>query len=328
VRRPVHRLPAAPPQGDGASQRGRVAHDLAALLGPDGVARTAGLAERVDRHTVSAWVRQRRLLRPYPGVVVLPERWDRWATRAIAAVLATDGVLSHTSALTVWRVLPEEGSIHVSVPAGRRTLRGPGLTVHRVGRLAVDRLGPFPVTCLPRAVTDTWGLGHGRTATRGSRERARGVVIGTVRERRVTTRELRTELSQRPALPGRRALVELLALVEQGCQSELEVWGVRNVLRGPGMPPFVQQHPVRLPWVTVHLDAAVPELKVAVELDGAAFHGSAAARERDTRRDVALAARGWVVLRFSYRRLTTDPEGCRREILEVCRGRRALLDVR
>ena len=100
------------------------------------------------------------------------------------------------------------------------------------------------------------------------------------------------------------------------------------MLHGPGMPRFVQQHPVALPSGTVRLDAAIPELKVAVELDGAAFHGSAEARERDTRRDAALAARGWVVLRFSYRRLMRDPEGCRREILEVCRARQALLAVR
>ena len=83
-----------------------------------------------------------------------------------------------------------------------------------------------------------------------------------------------------------------------------------------------------LPWGRVRLDAALPELKVAVELDGAAFHGSAAARGRATRRAAALAARGWVVLRFSYRRLMTDPEGCRREILEVCRARRCLVAAR
>lgn len=305
-----------------------MAHDLAALLGPDGVARAADLADRVDRHTISAWIRQQRLLRPYPGVVVVPERWNEWPTRAMAAVLATDGALSHTSALAVWLVLPKEGPIHVSIPAGRRALRGSGLTVHRVRALAVDRLGPYPVTTLPRAVIDTWALAHATKANRRAKERARAVVIETLRERRVTDRELRTEVAMRPALPGRRAFVDLLGLVEQGCQSELEIWGVRNVLHGPGMPRFAQQHPVQLPWGTVHLDAALPELKVAVELDGAAFHGSAAARERDTRRDAALAARGWVVLRFSYRRLMTDPEGCRREILEVCRARRALLMVR
>jgi very-short-patch-repair endonuclease len=67
---------------------------------------------------------------------------------------------------------------------------------------------------------------------------------------------------------------------------------------------------------------------VDVELDGAAFHGSAGDRERDTRRDVALAALGWVVLRFSYRRLTTDPGGCRREIAAVCAARRRQLTGR
>ena len=110
-------------------------------------------------------------------------------------------------------------------------------------------------------------------------------------------------------------------MVEQGCQSELEIWGVRKVLEGPGMPRFVQQHPVALSSGTVRLDAALPELRVAVEMDGMAFHDSPEARERDRRRDVVLAARGWVVLRFSHRRLTTDPEGCRREIVAVCAAR-------
>jgi len=35
-------------------------------------------------------------------------------------------------------------------------------------------------------------------------------------------------------------------------------------------------------------------------------------------------ALGWVVLRFSYRRLTTEPDTCRREILAVCSARLAL----
>ena len=66
-------------------------------------------------------------------------------------------------------------------------------------------------------------------------------------------------------------------------------------------------------------DFFCPSKGLAVELDGAAFHGSAEDRERDTRRDAGLAALGWVVLRFSYRRLTTDPAGCRAEIEAVVR---------
>jgi len=137
----------------------------------------------------------------------------------------------------------------------------------------------------------------------------RGAVITSLRERRVRVADLRAELVRHSAVAGRARLAELVDLVEQGCQSELEIWGVRQVLTAAGMPRFVQQHPVALPFGTVHLDAALPELKIAVEMDGAAYHGSREDRERDIRRDAALAARGWIVLRFSYRRLPTRAGG-------------------
>ena len=302
-----------------------MAHDLRALLGPDGVARTAQLTHRVDRHSVDRWVRDGRLLRPHPGVVALPASFDAWRTRALAAVLAASGALSHTSALTVWRLAPETDPVHVAVPPGRHALRRPGLVVHRAQDVGADRIGPYAVTGLPRALADTWGLAHGSVSRRRLVEVARGAVITALRDGRVQVDQLRSEQLRRPALPGRAALGHLVDLVEGGCQSELEIWGVHRVLLGPELPRIVQQHPVRLPFATVHLDAAVPELRVAIELDGAAFHGSATQRERDTRRDVALAALGWVVLRFSYRRLTTEPAACRREVIQVCAARRALL---
>ena len=111
----------------------------------------------------------------------------------------------------------------------------------------------------------------------------------------------------------------LLDLIAGGCESELEIWGVTNVIPGPPhLPQWVQQFSVRLgDGRSIRLDAAYPEARVAVELDGAAIDGSRHARERDLRRDAALAALGWVVLRFSYARLMSDPEGCRREIEAV-----------
>ncbi|MGY1650859.1 DUF559 domain-containing protein [Geodermatophilus sp. SYSU D01119] len=297
--------------------------DLRPLLGPFGVGRTADLAGRVDRHTLSRHVADGRLLRPHRGVVAVPDSWNDWRTRALAGALATGGTLSHGTALTVWRVLPDDGGpVHVSVRPGRRALRSGGLVVHRVHDLESDRLGPFPVTPLPRSLADGWGWASGLHGTRREVDRLRGAVIATLRDRRVRTAQLREEAARRPALPGRRALEELLGLIDQGCRSELEIWGVRHVLTGAGMPRFVQQHRVTLgSGRTVYLDAAVPELKIAVELDGAAFHGSAEDRERDTRRDVELAALGWVVLRFSHLRLTTEPDVCRRGILRVCRAR-------
>ncbi|WP_170182488.1 endonuclease domain-containing protein [Blastococcus colisei] len=120
-------------------------------------------------------------------------------------------------------------------------------------------------------------------------------------------------------------MLDLLALIAGGCDSELEIWGVQQVLpRPPAVPPYVQQYRLALPdGRRIKLDAAWPEALVAVELDGAAFHGSREARERDLRRDSALAALGWVVLRFSYARLVADPEGCRREIVAAVLARLA-----
>jgi very-short-patch-repair endonuclease len=305
-----------------------VAHDLITLLGPDGVVRAEDLVRSVDRHTVARWVRRGRLLRPHAGVLVVPERFDDWHTRALAGVLATDGALSHWSALALWRRGPATGPVHVSVPAARRALRSPGLVVHRVRLLDPDRIGGLPVTDLSRAVVECWGLALGADGGIRDVERARAAVITTLRERQLRPAELRAEVAARPALPGRADLLDLVTKVEGGSHSELEIWGVDHVLTGPGMPRFVRQFRVVLPHAVVKLDAAIPELRMAIELDGAAFHGDQIARERDIRRDVALAALGWVVLRFSYRRITTEPDACRREILAVLAARRSVLAAR
>ena len=53
---------------------------------------------------------------------------------------------------------------------------------------------------------------------------------------------------------------------------------------------------------------------LAVEMDGAAWHGSRQQREHDIRRDALLATVGWQTMRFSFARLTQTPERCRREI--------------
>jgi very-short-patch-repair endonuclease len=66
---------------------------------------------------------------------------------------------------------------------------------------------------------------------------------------------------------------------------------------------------------------------LAVELDGAAHHTSAEDRAKDLARDRALAALGWVVLRFTYADVLRDPDGVRAKVLEVYRARQAQLRV-
>jgi hypothetical protein len=298
-------------------------HDLPALLGPTRTTTVAALSTAVGARSIGRWIKSGRLIRLHPGWVTVPEFADDWTVRAHAATGYTGGPLSHMSALAVHRIVDTELTrLEVTVPSDRRVRSSRWLRVHRSrNAVEVTRAGGLPATSVARSLIDAWGNAHCTSAIRGYDGVARGAVLRATRERRVTVRELDEHLDVRPELPGRAAFTELLFLIAGGCESELEIYGVRHVLDVPGIPPCVQQHRLRLPFGPVRLDAAWPDVKLAVELDGAAFHGSQEARERDLRRDAALAALGWVVLRFSYRRLMREPEACRAEILAAYRRR-------
>jgi hypothetical protein len=302
-------------------------HDLPALLGPTRTTSVAALSSAVGARSISRWISSGRLVRLHPGWVTVPELADDWTVRAHAATGYAGGPLSHMSALAAHRVVDTEVTrIQVTVPSDRRVRSSRWLRVHRSRNpFEVLQARGLPVTSVARALVDTWGDAHRARAMRGYHGVARTAVLRATRERRVTVRELDEHLDVRPELPGRAAFTELLFLVAGGCESYLEIYGVRHLLDVPGIPSCVQQHRLRLPFGLVKLDAAWPEVKLAVELDGAAFHGSAEDRERDLRRDAALAALGWIVLRFSYRRLMREPAACRAEILAAYRRRLTLV---
>jgi very-short-patch-repair endonuclease len=56
------------------------------------------------------------------------------------------------------------------------------------------------------------------------------------------------------------------------------------------------------------LDFLWREERLAVEMDGFAFHGDRAAFEADRRRDADLAARGIQVMRVTWRQIAEEPE--------------------
>ena len=56
------------------------------------------------------------------------------------------------------------------------------------------------------------------------------------------------------------------------------------------------------------VDIAFPEDRVAIEIDGWAFHTDHAAFQKDRRRQNALALNGWQVLRFTWLDVTEHPQ--------------------
>ncbi len=297
---------------------------------PSGVARRADVAAASSTSTVGRWLARGELLLVAPGVVALPGRADGWPERARAASLYADAPLSHLSALTAAGLVRRTaGPLHVTVGLDRCLRDAAEVVVHRSGRrLVTIHCDGLEVVEPARSLVDAWSwawspVRNGRAGA--ERPLVRQAVIEAVRTRGVRAAAVRRESDRMSRHAGRARLVALLDLVGRGCQSELEVFGVQHVLPGPpAVPAYVQQHRVLLPdGRTAELDAAWIDARVAVELDGAAFHGSREARERDLRRDSALAVLGWVVLRFSYERLVSDPAGCRQEIEAVVRHRLA-----
>lgn len=303
-----------------------MAWDVDAVVGPEGWITREDLIRRVNRGTVTAWVAGGKLIRLQPGVFATPSAAGRWQTRVAAAARTRRAVVSHGTALGLWEVLPPpSGPVHLTVDAARSGRGSAGVELHRATDLrdAVRRVAGIPVTCAERAVVDTWG----RPGT-VDRSAVRAAAIDAVRQRLCSPSDLAFEPDRRTRLPRRAELAQLVRLLGQGCRSELEVWGCLHVLQDPGMPRFVQQRPVVVAGHRYFLDAAYEEVLLAVELDGSAWHGSQPQRERDIRRDALIATVGWQTLRYSYARMTDEPEACRRDILATYRTRLRLFTGR
>ncbi|MEV0270703.1 hypothetical protein AB0H43_18115 [Hamadaea sp. NPDC050747] len=90
------------------------------------------LPDRVPRWAIGNGVRNGELIRVWPGVYRRADL-DVFDHRRAALLHCGEGaLLSHTSALVVWGLLADEpdGTVHVTVPRGRRLRSAPGLTVH------------------------------------------------------------------------------------------------------------------------------------------------------------------------------------------------------
>jgi very-short-patch-repair endonuclease len=296
--------------------------DVVHVVGPQGWATLPDLLSRVSRRTVARWIADGRLVRLRPGVLALPSTAADWRTQVAAALENRDAVASHVTALALWELAPHpSGPVHVTVAPALSGRGSPGVVVHR-SPVAFDdrrRVGGLPITSVERSVVDTWARPCGVP-----RPALRAAAITAVRERLCRPADLAFEVAARPALPGRLELDRLVTLLADGCRSELEIWGCLEVLRAPGMPAFVQQRRVTVGGRTFFLDAAYDDVLLAVEMDGAAWHGSRAQRERDIARDALLATVGWQTLRFGFARLTNSPDACRRDILAAHAVRRRL----
>lgn len=115
---------------------------------------------------------------------------------------------------------------------------------------------------------------------------------------------------------GIRQLHRLIDALATGSQSDAERLLVRLLVEA-GATGFQVNLPVRAQGRLFRIDVAFPEQRVAIEVDGRAFHSSAEQFQGDRTRQNLLIAAGWRVLRFTWEDLTRRPERVLAQIAEL-----------
>ena len=268
-----------------------------------GIATTAQLlAAGLGRGAIEHRVRTGRLHRRHVGVFAVGHTAPPPLAAETAALLACgpDAVLSHRSAGSLWGLTaaPADGRVDVTVPG--RHVRRAGIRAHRASVVAsrdVRVRDGLRVTAPARTLLDA-----AEDLSAGDLERA--VAEAFVR-RLVSRRELTALLARSPGRRGSRPLGAMLA--REGGPALTRSEAERRLLalvRAGGLPaPEVN---VRLCGFEV--DFLWRRERLAVEVDGYAFHSTRAAFERDRRKDGVLADAGFAVRRFTWRGLVDEPE--------------------
>ena len=222
--------------------------------------------------------------------------------RLVAALLACDPgtLISHASGLHLWGVVPQvAGAVHVTRP-GRDRLRHHGITVHVTTQLDpvdVRHRHGLPVTAPARTIID---------AAPGLADRdLRWLVEELLVRRLVTLEDLAATVARHPRRSGTGRLRRILAheLASPAFTRSEAERRLLDLIRDAGLPePRVNRRVAGF-----EVDLHWPGARVVVEVDGFGFHGSRTAFERDRRRDAELQARGWRVVRLTWRRIAGEP---------------------
>lgn len=223
-----------------------------------------------------AWrIEHRAVYRLSPATLSVRGLW-------IAALLALGdrAVLSHTTALAAWDLArASKDDVHVTVPrrGGREKRRG--IVVHRSSTFSPDavvRIDGLSITSSRRTLADCRPL---LTPQRFA------AVVRQAEIRRLDVGPIR-------------GLDERLA--EEAIRRRFDRIVRRRAIREPRREVVIDAYTVDYLWDVE---------RVIVELDGRETHDITSAFESDRIRDARMTVLGFRTLRFTWRRIDTDPGG-------------------
>jgi hypothetical protein len=240
-----------------------------------------------------------RLKRVRQGIYVLPGVTMTWEAALLAAVLAAgpDAVASHLSAARLWSLFDGQTPAGVDprfqvTASGQRRLSGVRLHRARLENRDRSRHHSVPVTAPGRTIFDLATVLDADQLARCADE--------ALRRRLVDLRELR-HLFEDHAGPGRRRLWPLEVVLADrvpGFDPGANDWEQRMDRQWEqlGLPPGPRQYWVEVGGRRYCLDRAIPELRLAVEWVGKAYHSLQSRYVRDRMRISDLVQAGWDVV--------------------------------
>lgn len=261
------------------------------------ISRAQALDAGMSSDAIDHRLRTRRWRPLHPRVyLVAGHRYDDEARVRAAACWAGEGAVLSGVAAAWWHGLVADPplTVGVTVPRRRYPRSRPGVAVRRRELPAADRddrrglaLTAPGLTVLEAAV---------ELGARG------GMLLDPALQRSVRFPEVYAAYCRNLGSHGSATAARLLVAAADRSASVAERMLVR-LLRESGL------HDWRADFAAdgYLLDVAFPEVRVAIEIDGWAWHMDVARAQADKHRQNALVRAGWVILRFTWHDLVQRP---------------------
>jgi len=256
-------------------------------------ARRAGLSE----HAVRRKVRSGQWRRCAAGVYFADDRPFTPAARLRAAVWGRGSHAVASGLAAAWwlglmNLAPRV--VEVTVPRTASGRSGPGITLRRRDLHEEDIFEDrgLRVTGLSLTVLEAAARPNGGAA-----------IMDSALRRRVRLDDLQRAHTRNARRHGAASARRMLAAAAGGARSEAER-RVVQLLRDAGIEGWHANYRVG----HYSVDFAFPAQRVAIEIDGWAFHSDQEAFQNDRKRQNWLALQGWQVLRFTWLDVVQHPE--------------------
>ena len=261
--------------------------------------RGCGLTPRV----IASLQRTGQLRRRTWGVFIAGAAPETYEAALWSATLATGGILGFRTAANLWGMEDQTGRrIEVIIGVQARLRRLDGLRLHRV------QLRPEDVSVrsgLPITGRSCSGLDHlGRLAAGPGLQFADRALQQSWFSRGDIERRLRLQSGR----TGNVRLREILEQTADGAAARSERI-LHRLLRQGGITGWRANVTIRFAnGSKVVVDVGIRALKIAIEVDGMAYHVTPDRFQADRTKQNRLCQLGWIVLRFTWADLNERPD--------------------